>query len=126
MEPVTVTRRRLIVTVVTAAVIAAAVGAAGGALLSQEVVERGPRGHVGPPGPRGDVGEAATVDTQDVLNAIDEDPKRVAEAIQNDIDAAVIQPQLRPDPQDVRDDLRDLCGQLEETDALKDAALGCP
>jgi hypothetical protein len=123
-EPVT--KRRLVVTAVVAALLAAMVGAAGGALLSQEVVERGPRGHVGPPGPKGDAGVAATVDTEDVLNAIDEDPKRVAEAIQNDIDAKVVQPQLRPDPQDVQDDLRDLCGQLEEAEALRDAALGCP
>ena len=121
-----VTRRRLIVTVLVAALLAAAVGAAGGALLSREVVERGPRGHVGRPGPRGDAGVAATVDTQDILNAIDAEPKRVAEAIQNEIDAKVIQPQLRPDPQDVREDLRDLCSQLEETEALRDAALGCP
>jgi hypothetical protein len=121
-----VTRRRLIVTVLMAALLAAAVGAAGGALLSREVVERGPRGHAGRPGPRGDAGVAATVDTQDILNAIDAEPKRVAEAIQNEIDAKVIQPQLRPDPQDVRDDLRDLCSQLEETEALRDAALGCP
>ncbi|HKP90897.1 MAG TPA: hypothetical protein VJT75_13100, partial [Thermoleophilaceae bacterium] len=101
-------------------------GAAGGALLSQEVVERGPRGHVGPAGPKGDTGNAGVFDTQDILNAIDADPKRVAEAIQNDIDAKVIQPQLRPDPQDVRDDVRDLCHQLEETEALRDAAIGCP
>ena len=114
------------VTAVVAALLAAVLGAAGGALLSREVVERGPRGHVGPPGPKGAPGEAATIDTQDVLNAIDEEPKRVAEAIQNDIDAQVIQPQLRPDPQDVQDDLRDLCGQLEETKALKEAAIGCP
>jgi hypothetical protein len=123
-EPVT--KRRLIVTAVVAALLAAAVGAAGGALLSQEVVERGPRGRVGPPGQKGVPGTAATISTQDVLNAIDEDPKRVAEAIQNDLDAQAIQPQLRPDPQDVRDDLRDLCTQLEEAEALRDAALSCP
>lgn len=123
-EPVT--KRRLVVTAVVAALLAAMVGAAGGALLSQEVVEQGPRGHVGPPGPKGDPGDAATVAVEDVLAAIDEAPDRVAEAVQGSIDPKVIQPQLRPDPQDVQDDLRDLCGQLEESKALRDAALGCP
>jgi hypothetical protein len=121
-----VTRRRLIVAVVISAVLAAVAGAAGGAALSTAVVDRGPRGHVGPPGPQGDPGDAAVVDPEDVYSAIEDKPGRVADAIQSMLDAKAIQPQLRPDPQDVQADLRDLCSQLEESKALRDETLACP
>jgi hypothetical protein len=123
-EPVT--RRQLIVAVVVAALLAAAAGAAAGAALSPEFVDRGPRGHVGPRGPKGAPGAAAKVTPEEIYGAIEQEPRRIAEAVQGELDAEALQPQLRPDPQDVQDDLKDLCGQLESAEALADDRISCP
>jgi len=110
-----------------AVLIAALLGAAGGLGLAEVFIgkpapgpvgPRGPEGRpglagspgpVGPRGKPGKAGETAKVDSDAVVNAIDDDPGAVAGAIQ---------PELDPDP-------ADLCTRLQDTDELKDADLGC-
>ena len=81
---------------------------------------RGPVGPLGPRGPRGAVGAtgpAGTASEDDVLNAIEDNPDEVAQAIQGSLD---------PDPADVESNVEDFCTSLQLTDALSNEILSCP
>ena len=71
----------------------------------------GLRGAVGATGPAG------TASEDDVLNAIEDNPDEVAQAIQGSLD---------PDPADVESNVEDLCTSLQLTDALSNEILSCP
>lgn len=78
--------------------------------------EAGPRGEQGPTGDAGPVGE---VDEEAIWGAIESDPARVAQAVQDDLD---------PSPATVSEELDQLCSaiSLSGVDVLTDLYLsGC-
>jgi hypothetical protein len=128
-----VTRRALVIALVFASLVSAAAGAGGGVALSASVVKRGPTGDTGPSGPRGAQGpqgeSGEAVDEETIYAAIENDPQRVAEAIQDSLDGSVIQANMDPNPADVESNLEDLCSEIELSDnsSISDLALsGCP
>jgi hypothetical protein len=121
----TVTVRTMLAALIVVFVLATAAGAAVSALVIQRGSAGptgadgtpGPRGLRGPPGPRGEVDDEA------VLNAIEGDPDRVAQAVQSSLD---------PDPADVsgevdqlRSDFDGLCSSLHLAPALEDVVISC-
>lgn len=132
-----VTLRTLIA--VAAGVLVIALG--GSAAISAAVVQRGPEGpagatgpagpvgpqgdaasKVGPRGPRGRRGEAGpegaagSADEEAVMEAIESDPRRVAQAVQSKLD---------PDPSDVQSNLEELCTDLSYNQAVENDLPPC-
>src|SRR5438128_1117802 len=82
--------------------------AALGAGISAALVKRGtsgPPGATGAVGPRGPRGHTGSVDSEGVLNAVESDPDRVAQAIQDNLD---------PSPDDVQSNVDDVSGQVDD------------
>jgi hypothetical protein len=97
---------------------------AGGAAASAYLIERGAPGPRGATGAQGKTGAPGTVDAEDVMAAIEADPARVAQAIQDELD---------PTPADLQDqidtvsgDLSTLCTDLQAEPALASASFNCP
>lgn len=82
--------------------------------------ERGPRGVAGPVGPAGE----AEVDSEDVFGTLEEDPQRITDLVQDNLDPNPSELQSGID--DVASDLTTLCEDLNLTDALYDEYLSCP
>jgi hypothetical protein len=126
-------------TLLLAALLTALFSTGAATLVATALIDRGsagPRGPAGPAGPQGEAGEA-TISDEDVLTAIENDPGRVASAVQDELD---------PSPSDIsstvddlsstvdeldsrvgtlRDDFDSLCSDLALADALSDVALSC-
>lgn len=131
--------------VLIAIAIAAVIGTVGGGLLGSQVLaetaaagsqgaqgEAGPAGPAGLPGARGPRGSA--VDPSDledaVWQAIEDDPQRAAQEIQeyldpdpSDVSSAVDEVQVAVDG--VQNNFDDLCSSLTLTDAMSSEILPC-
>jgi hypothetical protein len=98
--------------------------AAGGAAISAYVIERGAPGPRGPAGPQGRTGATGSVDEEAVMAAIEADPARVAQAVQDELDPTPTDVQNQIDT--VTSDLSTLCTDLQAEPALSSASFNCP
>jgi hypothetical protein len=126
-------------TLLAVAVITGLLSVAAGSAISAVILERGaegPRGVAGPPGPVGEAGEA-TVDSEDVLGAIEDESGRVAAAVTDELEfaPASVESDLEDvrstaddaatAAEEVRSDLANLCSDLGFAEALSNEILSC-
>jgi hypothetical protein len=88
-----------------------------GAGIASMLIERGPRGRPGPTGAEGPRGRPGRADAKSVLEAIQRQPRRVAAAVEGQLNPSPAQ--LNAEVERLRSDLRIICESFALSEPCK-------